>query len=206
MCTVPGCGRSPSIASRIVIAHRRSRIWASKLGASRWRCWTTTTGAGKSDGSADSTCVSALRPPAEVAMTTIRRPSLCAISRPRSLRPRYRRKIGADSGWSGPAAARLPQCVPSPVHDAGGRSDDEVARRRGRGVWVRMRGRHLLGGGHQLAHLHEALAVELLAHLREDLGLLFLDVVLHVLDEGVHLTVEGSAIRFHVVPLDAGQP
>ena len=68
-----------------------------------------------------------------------------------------------------------------------------------------MGGRDLLRRRHQLAHLEETLAIHLLAHLREHLGLLFLDVVLHVADEGLHLPVEVVAFLGGVEPLDARQ-
>src|SRR3989442_12509447 len=70
MNTVPGCSLSRSSACLTESALRRLRISAMRL---RWRgsrCWTTTMAAGKSDGSAASTSLNALRPPADVAMAT----------------------------------------------------------------------------------------------------------------------------------------
>src|SRR3954447_26917921 len=64
--------------------------------------------------------------------------------------------------------------------------------RLGRGVWCL-----LPRSEHSLAELAELFAAERLTHLREPLAFLFLDVVLHTLDEHRRLGVEAIVVRVH---------
>src|SRR5207302_3332857 len=126
------------------------RITARALGASRWRCCTTTMGTGNSAGSPDRNAVSAFRPPAEAATATSE--SVAALSAGTASMVHATAALwGGVACGAGPAAPRLAERITRPVHHPGGSTGDEIAWRGGRRMGMRMGGRDLLRRRHQVA-------------------------------------------------------
>jgi len=62
---------------------------------------------------------------------------------------------------------------------------------------MRVRWGRLLRGGHDITQLVQCGAIEPLAHFREEIVLLFLDVMAHVLDQHGDLGVKTLSLRWH---------
>ena len=116
---------------------------------------------------------------------------------------RFRRpRMRAIRSWTAHAALRdTADRVTDPVHHARAGRRGQVPRGRVRRTGVGMARRHLFATSIAPPELRQRVAVELGPHLGEELLLLLLDVVAHVLHEDGHLGVEALLGRVHAVEL-----